>query len=67
MREVVVQTAETVSTRKGNERMVKIIDSNFAKSDLEQRVTSATQMNTEQRTQQLGLLKYFEYLFDGTI
>ena len=67
MREVVVQTAETVSTRKANESMVKIIDSNFAKSYLEQRATSATQMNTEERTQPLGLLKYFDYLFDGTI
>ena len=35
MRDVVMQTAEPASKRKDTERMVKILDSNYAKADLE--------------------------------
>ena len=38
MREVVMQTAEPASTREDTERMVKTLDSTYAKSDLEQLV-----------------------------
>ena len=34
MREVVIQTAEPASTREYNERLLKIIDSTYAKSEL---------------------------------
>ena len=34
MREVVMQTAESSSTREATERMAKILDSNYAKEDL---------------------------------
>ena len=37
------------------------------KVDLKQVANNATQLNTEERTQLLGLLKYFEYLFYGTL
>ena len=46
---------------------VKILNSNYADADLEQVATNATQMNSEQRTQLLRLIKDFDYLFDETL
>ena len=36
MREVAIKTAESVSTSKATDRLVKILDSTYTKSDLEQ-------------------------------
>ena len=67
MREVVMQTAEPVSTREGTERMVKILDSTYARVDLDQVADNATHLNSEDITQLPDLLKDFEFLFDGTL
>ena len=67
MIKVVMQTEEPVSTREDTERLVKILDSTYAKIDLEQVSANATHLNAEEINQLLRLLKYFEGLFDGTI
>ena len=67
MSKVVIQTAEASSTREATERMVKSVGSTYAKSDLKQVADNATQLNAEERTQLLSLLKDFEELFDGTL
>ena len=45
MREVAIQTAEPASTREDTELMVKILDSTYAKSDLEQVVANSSQVS----------------------
>ena len=47
MRELVMQNVEPASTLEDTERMVKILDSTSAKSDLEQVVANASQLNAE--------------------
>ena len=56
MREVAIQTAEPASTQEDTELMVKILDSTYAKSDLEQVVANSSQMNAEERTMLLRIL-----------
>ena len=46
---------------------MKILDSTYANSDLEQVSVNETQLNAEEITQLLSLLQYFEYLFDGPL
>ena len=46
---------------------MKILDSTYAKADLEQVAANATHMNAEERTQLLRFLKDLEELFDGTV
>ena len=62
-----MQTAELVSTKEATDRLVKILDSTFSKAELEHVATNATQLNYEQITQLISLLKDFEGLFDGTL
>ena len=66
MREVVMQTSEPDSNREATEIMVKILDSTYAKADLEQLV-KASQMNAEERTFLLSPIEDFEECFDGTL
>ena len=63
----VMKTAETVYARWSNKRLVKILDSNYLKADLQQVADNATHMAAEDRTQLLSILKFFEYLFGGTL
>ena len=42
MCKVVIQTAQPASTREANERLVNILDSTYAKADLEQVANNAT-------------------------
>ena len=57
MREVVMQKEDPVSTREVSERMVENLESNYAKTDLEQLSTNTTNIIAEDRTRLLGLLK----------
>ena len=57
MRAVVIQTSGPTSTKETTKIMVKIIDITHSKSDLEQVANNAAQMNNEERTKLLGLLK----------
>ena len=66
MRKVVMQTAEPASTQEATERMVKTLDSTYAKSYIKQ-VVNSSQLNAEERTLLLSLIRDFEYLFDGTL
>ena len=66
MREVVMQNAEPASTREATEIMVKIRDSTYSKAELKQ-VVNDSQLNAEQITLLLSLLKYFEDLSGGIL
>ena len=67
MREVVMHTLEPSSTREATERMVKILDINYAKADLNQVDNNTTQLNYEERTLLLSLIENLEEFFDGTL
>ena len=56
MREVVIQNVEPASTREVTEQIVKIINSTYAKLDLEHAVANASQLNYEERTLLLSIL-----------
>ena len=56
-----MQTAEPASTQESNDQMVKILDSTYAKAD------NISQINDEERTLLLSLIKDFEDLFGGTL
>ena len=62
-----MNTEEPVSTREATERLVKIIDCDYAKAIPKQVLDNANHMNAEDRTHLQGLLKDFEVLFDVTI
>ena len=64
--DVVMKTAEPASTLEATERMVKIIDSTYVKADLKQ-VVNTSQLNAEEITFLLSLLKDFGNLFYGTL
>ena len=64
---MVMQTAEPASKREANEILVKTLDSTYEKAYLKQVADKATQLDAEEITQLLRLLKYFEDLFDGTL
>ena len=57
IRKVVMQTSEPASIQEATERMVKILDNNYAKSDLENVVGNASHVNAEEMTLLLSLLK----------
>ena len=59
MREVVIQTAETDSTREATESFVKILDIIYAKEDLKQVADNKAHLNDEERTLSLRLLEEF--------
>ena len=56
MRQVVVQAKKSASTREATDILVKIIYSNYMKSDLKLIDNKATQLNTEERNELLRLL-----------
>ena len=59
MREVAMYTAEPISTIEATEILLKFLNRTYAKAGLKQVVDNATQLNVEERTQPLRLLKYF--------
>ena len=59
MREVDMQTAEPASTREATERLVRILDSTYSRSNRKHIAHDATHLNAEERTQSLSLLEYF--------
>ena len=67
MCEVVIQTEEPDSTKQATKRMVNMIEITHSKSDLEQVSNNATQLNNEERTKLLGIIKEFQDLFDSTL
>ena len=62
-----MQTSELVLTRKSTQRLVKILNSTYAKANLKQVADNETRLNAEERPQLLELLEYFEDLFDGML
>ena len=67
MREVKMQTVEPFYSIEATERLVKILDITYEKSDLEQVANNTTHMNADEITQLQSLQQDFGDLFDGTI
>ena len=67
MRDVVIHTAELVSTKEATDSLVKITDSTYMRSELKQGAHNTTHMDAEERTQLLRFIEYFQDLFDGTL
>ena len=67
MREVVMQTTEPFSTRELLIGWKTFLENTDTKAYLEQVVYNASQINSEKKTQLLGILKDFFDLFDGTL
>ena len=67
MREVEMHTTEPVPTREATEIMVKYFDSIYAKAELGQVDANTTHLNSDGRTQLIGLLNESKYLFYGTL
>ena len=65
MRKVAMNTEEQVYTREATDRMVIIFKIHYSKVDIEQLSANTIQLNYDERIQLLGLLTYFEQLFDG--
>ena len=61
------QSAEPKATAEATDRIVKILDSNYHKADLDQVIAKASQLTTEQKQMLLALLKKYEAFFDGTL
>ena len=59
MSKVAMQTAEPASTRASTERLVRILDSTYAKANRKKVADNATHLNDEETTQSLRLLEYF--------
>ena len=59
MRDVVMKTTEPTSTREATEWIVKYYTVPMKKADLKQVAKNATQMNAEERTLILSILKDF--------
>ena len=67
MRKVIMQTVEPASTIEATDILVKIVDSIYANENFTQIADSVIHMDSEDRTQLLELLKYFEDLCDITL
>ena len=67
IREVVMYTAEPVSTREATEILLKILDSIYPKAYLQQVANNTTHINAEERTKLIWLLGVFKDLFGGNI
>ena len=67
MRVVLMQTVEPASKIETTDILLKIFDGTYVKAVLKQVANNSTQMNAEEITQLIWLLKYFEDLFDGSL
>ena len=56
MQEVVINTAETASTRETNDRLAKILESTYTKSDLDNIVEAAVQVDKYQEKKVLSII-----------
>ena len=61
------ESIEPKSTEEATQRVVRILDANYKKADLQAVVNSCSHLNTEERKMLLKLLTDFEPLFDGTL
>ena len=62
-----MRSVEPKATQEETERVIKILDSNYKKADLEEVVDKADNLNDKQKKQLLLLLREIEELFDGTL
>jgi hypothetical protein len=61
------QTAEPIATQEATEQIVRILNSKYEKTDLDQVAAGAEELDEHQQKKLLSLLKDFEDLFDGTL
>ena len=64
---IFVQTAEPKVTQQATEQVIKILNSNYDKTDLHDFVANAHSLNNKQKDQLLALLLDFQNIFNGTL
>jgi hypothetical protein len=67
IKQIMTQTAEPITTQEATERIVRILNSKYEKTDLDQVAAGAEELDEHQQKKLLSLLKDFEDLFDGTL
>ena len=67
MRATFIRPVEPRVTQEETDRVVKILDADYEKANLDEVVENATSLNREQKRKLLKTLKKFERLFDGTL
>jgi len=67
LRAILTRSQEPESTQNATNRVMKILDANYEKADLDKMVQGATQLNGIEKRQLHELLYKFEDLFDGTL
>ena len=67
LKATILRSVEPSATKDITDRVVKILDSNYEKADLNKIVDDADNLNTNQKQMLLKLLQQFETLFDGTL
>ena len=67
IKQIMTQTAEPIATQEATERIVRILNSKYEKTDLDQVAAGAEELDEHQQKKLLSLLKDFEDLFDGTL
>jgi hypothetical protein len=67
IKQAITRSEEPKVTAEATERIVKILDSDYHKADLQKVVAKATQLNKRQQLSLLCLLQKYEALFDGTL
>ena len=63
----ILYSVEVSSTKEATDRVVKILDSNYEKADLNKIVEDADNLDPKQKQMLLKSLEQFGALFDGTL
>ena len=58
---------EPKSTQEVTQHVVRILDANFKKADLQAMVDTCTHLSSKEKSMFLELLTEYELLFDGTL
>ena len=67
LKSIILRSNEPKSTKDSTQRVIKILDSKYEKTDPDQIVKSLTNLNKIQKSMLLKLLRKSEALFDGTL
>jgi hypothetical protein len=67
MKQIIARSAEPRVTQEAMSRILKILDSDYKKADLEEVVAKATQLSASQQQKLLKLLRKYKDIFDGTL
>ena len=64
---IIQETVEPAVTQEATQHVIRILDTNYKKTNLKEVVANAHQLNDGEKGLLLALLKDFEDIFDGTL